>query len=190
MSDQRKATNLEEQQKAVKEKKQKQALKNRVASLAKQGQGHRERQLAADLVAFMQRAEVSQLFSDHDRSLLKYFKYYCRQNKVELGQDLQSRLERLDFSSFNKLAIQSKIVPVLISSEQLKSTFRNTVKQSSLSNADLSGVANVGGQDAASQPAASNQGTGRASTLDGGPAPQQIDYESFKRALVRIAIQG
>ena len=37
MSDQRKATNLEEQQKAVKEKKQKQALKNRVASLAKQG---------------------------------------------------------------------------------------------------------------------------------------------------------
>ena len=77
---------------------------------------------------FLQRPEVSELFENHDKSLVKYFKYYCRQNKVELGQDLTYRLEHLDFSSFNKLGIQSKIVPVLVSTEQLKSTYRNTVK--------------------------------------------------------------
>ena len=77
----------------------------------------------------MQQSDVRQLFADHDKSLLKYFKYYCRQNRVELGQDLQYRLEHLDYPSFNKLGLQSKLVPVLISTEQLKSTFRNTVKQ-------------------------------------------------------------
>ena len=61
---------------------------------------------------------------------------------MELGHDLQFRLEHLDYNSFNKLGLQSKIIPVLISSEQLKSTFRNTVKQAQLTNADLAGVQN------------------------------------------------
>ena len=78
MSEQRKADSEQQKQKVLKEKQQKQQLKHRIDQQNKLGQGHRERQLAQDVVNFLQRPGVRQLFSDHEKSLLKYFKYYCR----------------------------------------------------------------------------------------------------------------
>ena len=46
-----------------------------------------------------------------------------------MSHDFEFRLSHLDFTSLNKMAIQSKIVPVLITSDQLKSIFRSTLKQ-------------------------------------------------------------
>ena len=117
MADQRKANTQNEQQKALLEKKKKDSLKQKIDQQNKKGQGQSERKMAAEIVAFLQKPEVSSLFRDHEKSLTKYFKFYCRQNRVELGQDLQYRLEHLDFGAFNKLGLQSKIVPVLISTE-------------------------------------------------------------------------
>ena len=88
MADQRKANTQNEQQKALLEKKKKDSLKQRIDQQNKKGQGQSERKMAAEIVAFLQKPEVSSLFRDHEKSLTKYFKFYCRQNRVELGQDL------------------------------------------------------------------------------------------------------
>ena len=126
----------------------------------------------------MAKQENKQVFAEHEKSLKKYFNYFCKQGRFELGHDLQFRLEHLDFTSFNKMGLQSKIVPVLISSEQLKTTFRNSIKQ--FQNA---ASAEQEGPSAISQRSPSDLGNASATS-------QYIDFENFKKALVRIAIQG
>ena len=61
-------------------------------------------------------------------------------------------------------------MPVLIPSEQLKLTFRNTLKFQ-LNNSDLSAV-------------------GAEESKGGNEATTQMDFDQFKQALVRIAISG
>ena len=57
------------------------------------------------MASFMHKPDVEKLFTNHSGALLKYFKYYCRQNRMELGTDMQFRLEHLDFNSFNKMSL-------------------------------------------------------------------------------------
>ena len=77
----------------------------------------------------MERPEVKEVFSTREKALNKYFKHYCKQGGAGLGQDFQFRLANLHFNEFNKLGAQSKIVPVLITADTMKSTFRTVVKQ-------------------------------------------------------------
>ena len=44
----------------------------------KSGSVHKEKQLAADLITFMQEENVSKLFADHQKALIKYFRFYCK----------------------------------------------------------------------------------------------------------------
>lgn len=94
--------------------------------------GHSEKQVEADLVKFMEQQEVKDIFERREGSFKKYFEFYSKQGRFEISHDVEFRRNHLDFTSLNKLAIQSKIVPVLITSEQLKSIFKNTVKQEQL----------------------------------------------------------
>lgn len=71
---------------------------------------------------------MKDIFDKREGSFKKYFEFYSKQGRFEMNHDLEFRRSHLDFTSLNKLAIQSKIVPVLITSEQLKSIFKTTVK--------------------------------------------------------------
>ena len=90
--------------------------------------GKKEQELANELNNFMQKPEVDKLFQDHEKALNKYFKFYCNLGKAELGEDLQFRLENLHFKEFSKLGYQSKIVPIILTAEDISSTFRNMVR--------------------------------------------------------------
>ena len=91
--------------------------------------GKKEQELANELVNFMAKPEVSELFNDHEKALNKYFKFYCNLGKAEIGQDLQFRLENLHFKEFSKFSYQSKIVPIIMTADDISSTFRNMVRQ-------------------------------------------------------------
>lgn len=84
----------------------------------------------------MDRPEIDELFSDNEKALNKYFKFYCNLGKSEIGQDLQFRLENLHYKEFSKLSYQSKIVPIILTSDDISSTFRNMVRQFQMNAAD------------------------------------------------------
>ena len=97
----------------------------------------------------------------------------------------------MHLKQFAKLGYQSKIVPIMMKADDITSTFRNMVRQFQMSNA--------GGE--------SEQGTGRTSGLERKETMLEgkekfadkasdatnlnyMNYDTFKKALVRISIIG
>ena len=67
-------------------------------------------------------------FDKYEKGLTKYFKHYCRQAKLELGVDPAFRMENMHYKEFVKFGYQTKIVPMLATSEDVSNTFRNVAK--------------------------------------------------------------
>ena len=117
----------------------------------------------------MERTDIKKVFETNDKGLLKYFKYYCKQAKHELDVDALFRLENLHFKQYNLFGYQTKIIPTFISAEDMASTFRNIVKYF---------------KERKTQDSELRAG------VDAGKSAFYIDFNLFKRALVRIALMS
>jgi hypothetical protein len=63
-------------------------------------------------------------------SLQKYFKFYANEGKQEIGVDLEIQMNMMGFREFVKFGYQTKIVPVLASSDDIVQSFRQIARQS------------------------------------------------------------
>ena len=51
---------------------------------------------------FMDKPQVKLLFQDYNKNLESYFKFYSAQGKVELGNDMQFRMQNMHYREFVK----------------------------------------------------------------------------------------
>jgi len=123
---------------------------------------------------FLEKPDVAQVITDHEKGLNKYFSFYCLQGKAELGMDTDFKTTNLHFKEFVKFGYQSKITPVVASSEEVVSTFRFIARNQEAERLEKEG-------DEKGEATRAN---------DKLNSQQYISYESFKKALVRIAIVG
>ena len=93
------------------------------------------------------------------------FKFYCSQGKVDLGVDLKFKQKHMDQKEFIKFGYQSKVVPVLVTSDELIQIFKILCKiHSDISEVQSSNLKSVLGNT--------------------------IDFATFKEAIARICIYG
>jgi hypothetical protein len=77
----------------------------------------------------MDKEDVREVFDKHETGLTKYFKYYVNQAKQELNLDLEYQMNQLHYKEWVKFTSQSKIVPVLATSDEVVNVFRKIAKQ-------------------------------------------------------------
>ena len=126
----------------------------------------------------MLKKEVTELFADHEGALKQYFKFYCNLGTKELGYDLTQKLQNLHFKEFSKLSYQSKIVPIIMTVEDIQSTFKNMIRQFQMNKLEAT---------------ESVKGTSRTLTSEDGKDAinsNYMNYETFKKTLVRLSIIG
>lgn len=87
-----------------------------------------ENQFQENLTEFMNQADVRTVFESYEKCLFGYFSFYCKQAKAQLGFDINFRLENLNLKEFIKFGHQSKVVPVLVPSEDLVQIFRTVAR--------------------------------------------------------------
>ena len=93
------------------------------------------------------------------------FKFYCSQGKVDLGVDLKFKQKHMEQKEFIKFGYQSKVVPVLVTSDELIQIFKVLCKiHSDISEVQSSNLKSVLGNT--------------------------IDFATFKEAIARICIYG
>ena len=109
---------------------------------------------------YLDRPDISEVFAKNDKGLQKYFKFFCKQQKSDLDDDVNFRLENMHAKTFTKLAYQSKIIPGITTVDDVNSTFRNIVRHY------------------------------KAGRHDGSKYSMFIDFGLFKRALVRLGLVG
>ena len=116
---------------------------------------------------YLDRPDVSAVFEKNEKGLSKYFKYYCKQAKHEQDLDINFRLENMHCKDFTKFAYQTKIIPTFASTDDVTSTFRNIVRYFK-EHKDSEKESKLG--------------------IDAGKSSQFIDFNLFKRTLVRLAM--
>lgn len=62
--------------------------------------------------------QMTTVFSKYDKFLERMFEFYSKQAKVDISK-IQSKEDHLALQEFNKFGYQTKVVPVLIGSEEL-----------------------------------------------------------------------
>lgn len=62
--------------------------------------------------------------SRYERFLNHMFKFYCMQAKVDISVDMQYKATHLSLQEFSKFGYQSKVVPVLLSADEMITVFR------------------------------------------------------------------
>ena len=100
------------------------------------------------------------LFEENDISLNKIFKHYSVQNAKSIDDKLHINVNTIDMQEFNKFGTNTKIVPSLLTNDTLMYIFRTLAKER---------MEKAGKDD---------------------ESGLVLDYESFKKSLVYIAIEG
>ena len=77
----------------------------------------------------MDSSEMKSVLQNYRRFVEGYYKFYIRQGKVEFGYDMQYRMQNMHSKEFVKFGYQTRISPVLVSSEQLMQQFRIVARQ-------------------------------------------------------------
>ena len=101
-----------------------------------------------------------QIYSENDLSLNKIFKHYSVQNAKTIDDKLQNNVNTIDMQEFNKFGTNTKLVPSLLTNETLLNIFRTLAKERM----------EIAGKD--------------------DELGLVLDYESFKKSLIYIAIEG
>ena len=138
--------------------------------VANRDQRNMENQFQENLTEFMNQADVRTVFESYEKCLFGYFSFYCKQAKAQLGFDINFRLENLNLKEFIKFGHQSKVVPVLVPSEDLVQIFRTVARHQQ--DSQSSAIVNAG------------------SSVADKNVIQFISFDSFKQALVRICVYG
>jgi hypothetical protein len=153
------------------EKEIKMKLKEQVVKQAEEAKRRmqREHEIANEMNLYLERPDVRGVFDKNEKGLLKYFKYYCKNSKHELDLDVNYSLENMYYKEFTKFAYQTKIIPIYATADDVTSTFRNIVRYFKEKKASEQEI-KLG--------------------IDAGKSSQFIDFNLFKRALVRLALIG
>jgi len=67
---------------------------------------------------------VVEVFSRYERFLDHMFKFYCKQAKVDLSANMQLKASHMELKEFVKFGFQTKVVPVLMTSDEMITIFR------------------------------------------------------------------
>ena len=111
---------------------------------------------------YLKRQDIAEVFAKNERGLRRVFKFFCKQQKQErLDDKIPFMLEHMHFKQFVRLCMQTKIIPTLCTIDDVNNNFKNIVIY----------YRTPGFQ------------------TDGTFSPF-IDYDTFKRALVRLGLLG
>jgi hypothetical protein len=111
---------------------------------------------------------VQNVFGLYENSLHYLYKFYASQDKKELAFNLESSMNTLNFREFIRFGYQQNIVPALLPPDAMVTIFRQLIRER---REELTGkIENdyIGDQNFA----------------------LVLDYDYFKKALIRIAIMS
>jgi hypothetical protein len=115
-----------------------------------------------EIKEFYKLPEVSELFEEYEEQVNYLYKYYTLQGDVKIGGDLDLRMNVIEFNNWNKFGHNTNIAPHLISVEDMVAIYR-TLEREMMANQDLN-------------------------VVDEKEEINYIDYEHFKKGLIRITI--
>lgn len=85
-----------------------------------------EQQEWQDIQAFYEDNEVQSAFNKVSKSLGQLFKYYAVLDKKEM---IVHSMQRINFQEFTKFGFQTKIVPKVVTNEEMVLIFRAIVRE-------------------------------------------------------------
>lgn len=77
----------------------------------------------------MEQPEIKDVIEQNQEGLEQYFKFYSSLGKQEIGLDLEFTMSRIHYLEFIKFGHAAKIIPVLMTAEDLVQTFRHIARQ-------------------------------------------------------------
>lgn len=75
---------------------------------------------------FIKRPDILSILQKYGRSLEQIFKFFARQDEIQLDESLPQKLNTLNFQKLKKLISKFRVVPGLLSSEDLLFIFRKS----------------------------------------------------------------
>lgn len=110
---------------------------------------------------FLKKGDVKEVFKQYDEVLQYFFSFYCRSEHHGIGRDYEVDMRTMNYKEFVRFSYQTGIVPTLIPVEDVVHTFHRLMREC-LNEFPDSDEARL----------------------------QVLNFDFFKRALVRIAALG
>lgn len=73
------------------------------------------------------------VFKNYEKALKQLFKYYSTQDGIKLDQQLDNKVKTISLNEFMKFGMQHNVYPTLVSLEDSKYVFRQTINDMLLS---------------------------------------------------------
>jgi hypothetical protein len=78
---------------------------------------------------FINKASVKAVFDKYDRPLRYFFDFYSKSEHHDIGFELDSNMETMNYKEFIRFGYQTHIIPTLIPIEEMTHTFRLLVRE-------------------------------------------------------------
>jgi hypothetical protein len=78
---------------------------------------------------FINKKAVKEVFDRYDIPLRYFFEFYSRSEHHQISHNLHKDMETMDFKEFIRFGYQTHIVPVLLPIDEMKSMFKQLVRQ-------------------------------------------------------------
>lgn len=78
------------------------------------------------LVDFMKQESIQSVIAQYRKQLRHVFQYYSRLDNLEINSMLSQTINTLDLPKFSKFCLHFKIVPILLTPEEVVTIFRNS----------------------------------------------------------------
>lgn len=146
----------------IKEKEKQQKMKQEMVDFLSKNKDFRklEEKERQEIHNFYMTDEVQELMTTYESCLTHMYKYYTLQGKVTIGGNLEKMMNVIEFNNWVKLGYNTNITPHLITSDDMVAIYRTLEREFEFS---------VGIDDKDDQ-------------------IHYIDYEHFKKGLIRITI--